>query len=483
MAKVNIASTTDNNTTRRTRKVVRDSSGYYYVAYYNVDDIYLLKSNSTSGFDGTEVAVEIIGTTGVARDADNGDRPDIIIDGNGILKMAYRRLVENECWYTQWDTATDMSTSNNWTHADGSTQGAERLCTDNFGDISRPSMAIDSNNYAHVVWNQVDGAVYEIFYRRWTGVAWSTADTQITNGSAQTTSPYIEIDGNDHVHVVYRYDEADKSIRYAHTEDFTNWYQSDDTTPITTGASGEEIITQASKDCDNPTIAISQEANTLNDIWVLCEEVTDDDMMYAWYDKSGGSWTTNGSLETSGVCREGAVGIDSDGVVWMLYSQDSNIRLAVSSDSGVHWDRSTIETSGDTYLKPMLERNFDTADFFGYIFKDETNDIIYFNTQRTTWGLKSNPYLEQNQPPCQDDIGYVFQNFDENKCLFDVITGTGEDNIAKNPMMEAYGASKKLGYMWADTCEDKGMFDQKELPSTPAGGGGALMVWLNLPGK
>ena len=478
---------TDCLNTSGQKKIARDSSGYYYVAYADDtpgnDEIFLIKSATTTGFNGTETPVEIVGSAGKALSGDNGDSPSIVIDGNDILKMVFRRLNENETWYAQWDTSTDMTDSNNWTHADGSTQGAERLCTDNFGDALSPNIAVDSNNYPHIIWRQDDGGVYELFYRRWTGASWSTADTQITDNSVNDNRQNdIAIDENDHVHIVWMYIEADVSIRYAHTEDFTNWYQSDDVTPITNGASGEEIIDQAGKDISHPAIAISKYASTLNDIWVVAYDNTDKDIMYAWYDKSAGSWTVDQDLETAGSCERVNLGIDGRGFIYVIYSKDDNIRRAKSTDSGTSWHKSTLNTSANIYKPPNMERSFNEDDYFGYVFFDDTANIIYFDRESTKWYRKKYPHVERNQPYCMEDLGYIFQDSDEDIGYSDKETQSEKINLLQTPMVERNGTANKLGYIWSNNCEDKELFDVMEI-ETFVGGGGTPMIWLNLPGK
>lgn len=379
MAAVEIGSSTDSATLKYTnqRKLVRDSSGYYYAIWANQDtEIFLVKSATATGFTGAETPVEIVGNVGKAL-VDNGDVPSIVIDGSDILHLVFRRREELEVWYVQWDTSTDMTNANNWKEADGSTVGAERLCTNNFGNADRPSIDVDSNDYPHVAWDQDDGGTLELFYRRWTGAAWSAADTQITNGSAQTSAfPCLVIDGNDHVHVVWLYYEADRSIRYAHTHDFTNWFQSDDVSAITTGASGEEIIDKAGKDVQYPSMAISEHAGTLNDIWVVTEEKTDDKVMYAWYDKSAGTWTLDQDLETLEYCHDPVFAIDDSGYVYVLYERDENIRYRQYTNA---WQKSRyVENEANTLKQPHFDKNF--SGNLGYIYWDSDDGKIYFNT-------------------------------------------------------------------------------------------------------
>lgn len=96
----------------------------------------------------------------------------------------------------------------------------------------------------------------------------------------------------------------------------------------------------------------------------------------------------------------------------------------------------------------------------GYVFQDSDNDKGYWDklTVSALGPPKKNPMIEQKQKDCFEDIGYVFNQTCNQEGYFDKITNTGINHLAKNPFIEQKGRGNEIGYTWSNFCGDKGMF-------------------------
>jgi hypothetical protein len=65
-------------------------------------------------------------------------------------------------------------------------------------DVYNPSIAIDSNNNVHVVW-QSD----KVYYRKWESGTWLPVEQASDNDAFMVWEPAIAIDGDDNIHVTY----------------------------------------------------------------------------------------------------------------------------------------------------------------------------------------------------------------------------------------------------------------------------------------
>ena len=74
------------------------------------------------------------------------------------------------------------------------------------GNSYYPSVAVDSNNHIHVVWEDYSSGFAEVYYKRSTngGVTWSQKRLTWTSGGSW--APAIAADSNNHIHVVWHDD-------------------------------------------------------------------------------------------------------------------------------------------------------------------------------------------------------------------------------------------------------------------------------------
>ena len=69
---------------------------------------------------------------------------------------------------------------------------------------SAPSITVDYNNHAHLVWQDTRGGNNDIFYKEYVpGVGWDAIDTQVTLNTSSQIQPYVDADPRDNAYVVW----------------------------------------------------------------------------------------------------------------------------------------------------------------------------------------------------------------------------------------------------------------------------------------
>ena len=153
-------------------------------------------------YNGTWSIPTVISTVPKPVPNDFNYNPCIAIDFNNNLHVvwsSYEHSIQGSIWYTQyngtWQTPISITTS-----AVANINGA------NF--LQAPSIAIDSNNYIHVVWQGTyDRSLRtdQIWYMNHT-TSWSNP-TRISNVSSMNSSdqqyPAIAVDSNNRIHVAW----------------------------------------------------------------------------------------------------------------------------------------------------------------------------------------------------------------------------------------------------------------------------------------
>lgn len=208
---------------------------------------------------------------------------------------------------------------------------ADRIISAGEG-IPHSGAMVAHGNLVSIVWSQKitsETNKYEIRYRHRNSVSLDADGgswdfVRVTASSASDNYyPCLAVDSNGHFHVAWRNDNGDNSIKYAHAHTAfpANWYQSDDVSVITTGESGETILTEAGKDFDIPSLCINARPEKIDDIWVS-GYLSDDDELYATqYDKSGGAWQAKAKFSaTDLVDANGQLGVSADGKIHAQWS-------------------------------------------------------------------------------------------------------------------------------------------------------------------
>ena len=235
-------------------------------------------------------------------------------EGNSQRKLARDSNGKLYCVYYRMGTSTEqiyMASS-----TDGGQNWNEELITED-GSYwqSSPSIAIDSNNYLHVVWHGTHAGstyYYQIRYREYT-TSWQTIQNLTSESNNSQFYPSIAIDSNNYLHVVW-HGSYSGSTTYSQIRYIKN---------ITGTTTWETIenLTSESYDQKGPSIAIDSN-NYLHVVWYgpHAGSTTYDQIRYIKNITGTTTWETIENLTSEGYHQYSpAIAIDSNDylhVVW-----------------------------------------------------------------------------------------------------------------------------------------------------------------------
>jgi len=136
--------------------------------------------------------------------------PSIAIDGNDNVHVVYGTYVYTPGYYGGGDGIRwRMRTSTGW-------QSEERLSSEQWW-VRTPAIAIDTDNNVHVVWDHCPRyKYYDIHYRVRTSTGWgSEVEVNAETDNELGGYPSITIDSNNHAHIVWQHESgSDYTIKY-----------------------------------------------------------------------------------------------------------------------------------------------------------------------------------------------------------------------------------------------------------------------------
>jgi len=251
------------------------------------------------------------------------------------------------------------------------------------GDSKDPSVAIDSNNHIHIVWWDETPGISEIYYKRSIdgGTTWG-AVKRLTWTSGWSYYPTIAIDSSDHIHVVWE-DYAPGNAEIYHkksTDGGTTW-------------SANKRLTWTSDNSYVPVIAIDS-SDTLHVVW-YDETSDNSEIYYKNSTDGGTTWSTTQRLTwTSDFSYDPVMAIDSSDtlhVVWEDYLPGNDqLYYRRSADGGSTWStaKRITWTSSECWWPALA---IDANDHIHTIWTDYTSggvyDIYYKRSTNggTTW--------------------------------------------------------------------------------------------------
>jgi hypothetical protein len=254
----------------------------------------------------------------------NSDYPVTAVDSNNLIYALWRDNTPSN-----GDIFYRKSTNG------GSSWTATKNITNNATYSGFPAIAIDSNNYVHIVWTELISGKLEVYYKRSTdeGSTWNI-NKRITWNSGDSGWPGIATDSSDKIHVVWSDDTpSNYEIFYKRSIDGgATW-------------TGTKRLTYNSGESGRP-ICVTDSSDTVHILW-------DDDTpeMYfpeIFYKRStdgGSTWQGTKRLTWAyGMSWEPSIAVDSNKnihLVWR-YETPSNVEIMYkqSKDSGISWDTS-----------------------------------------------------------------------------------------------------------------------------------------------
>ncbi len=183
-----IGESTQSSATERnnSRLIVEDQNGILHVTYYD-NGIYYSTSEDTGTTWSTAVLIDAIGRN-----------PSVAIDNENILHLVYKYGGTNA-----YDIVHRTNNGSVWSEAVYVYQDINFI-----SPVSRPVLAIDSDNNLHCVWQRAGYSSVpnsEIWYNKYTpGTGWSTDYINISNSFGASEYPTLNIDGDNNIYAFWK---------------------------------------------------------------------------------------------------------------------------------------------------------------------------------------------------------------------------------------------------------------------------------------
>ena len=241
----------------------------------------------------------------------------------------------------------------------GTTWGAARRLTWEYGASQRPAIAVDSSDRIHVVWQDDKSGTTEIYYKGSTdgGASWSSAK-RLTWTSGISEYPALAVGSGTNIYVVWHDDTPGTQEIYfkGSTDGGATW-------------NSARRLTWASSDCWTPAI-VKGSGNALHVFW------SQDDIFTKKSTDGGASWSSAKMLTWNEEGDKSPVAaVDSANTIHMMWRRDYaydeyDIFYRKSTDGGSTWSYAVDMTH--SYPAPLNGRSCGPA-----IAVDST-DTIYF---------------------------------------------------------------------------------------------------------
>jgi hypothetical protein len=295
--------------------------------------------------------------------SESSHRPSIAIDNLGNLHVVWSDYTD----YNEAGTDTDIFyklwniTSQSW----GSTivVSTESTMTSSF-----PSITIDSQNNAHIVWHDLTdyggaGAFTDIFYKLWnaTSLVWGDTEVVSTETTYGGTNPSIVIDSKNNIHVVW---DDESQINYK------RW----NATSLTWGST--VIISTESPMPSNTASIIIDSLDNVHVTWQDGSDYDgageqDYDIFYKQWNVSSSIWETTYvvSTESTTYAQHPCIAIDDQNNIHIVWDDGTDYKDGSGSDYDIYytqwnttslsWDSATIvssvSASDSTYPEVIID--------------------------------------------------------------------------------------------------------------------------------
>lgn len=258
------------------------------------------------------------------------------------------------------------------------------------GNTTYPSMAIDSNDVIHVLFqDQTFGYPYnEIYHKASTdmGATWTPLN-RLTWNSGDSTWPDVTVGPSNYVHLVWEDDfQGNQEIYYKQS--------------LNSGSTwgGTKRLTWTSHISNSPRIAVGGNGH-IHVVWYeyTSSPAYDTDIFYKKSTNNGSTWSAPVRLSWSGESGSPVIGVDSNGKIHIFYSDvipdiwSDEIFYKNSTDGGTTWSakqRITWNTSIE------WESNFTRSIAIN---ADNIHIAWKYQYYRLVWENKSNVFYKNSQ--------------------------------------------------------------------------------------
>lgn len=265
----------------------------------------------------------------------------------------------------------------------GSSWSTTTRLTWNDNDSNDPDIAVDSNDYIHVVWSDESYGNEEILYKKSTdtGTTW-TAVSRLTWNSGDSSQPAVAIDSNDNIHVVW-IDQSfgPREVLYKKSTDSGSTWSA---VNRLTWSSGYSYSPDVTVDSNNRVCVVWDEGSLSTAYQIYFKRSPDAGS--TWLSRTPITWDFTDS-------KRPAIAVNGAKFLFLVWNDslfgNNEIHFKKSSDHGLSWSpvaRITFTTGESGYPRIAADAN----NIIHVVWEDDTsgNYEIYYKSytiSSSTW--------------------------------------------------------------------------------------------------
>jgi hypothetical protein len=192
-------------------------------------------------------------------------------------------------------------------------------------DLGFTSIAVDSNNHAHISYYRGTGTNHDVMYATNASGNW-VASTIDSIGNLVWPITSMAVDSKNHVHICY-YDESLSALKYA------------------TNASGNWVVSTIDTAAYVSLYGASIAVDSNNNVHIGYPDITNKALKYAA--NASGDWVTS-TIDT-GDLEFASIAVDSNNNVHIGYSDITNKALKYATNTSGDWVTSTIDSTDEGF--------------------------------------------------------------------------------------------------------------------------------------
>ena len=260
-----------------------------------------------------------------------------------------------------------------------------RRLTWSSGDSQYPAIALGSNDYIHVVWQDKTPGNNEIFYKKSTSGGTTWTSKRLTWNSGYSLGPVIALDSNNHIYVVWWDGSPGNAelLMKKSTDGGATWVS--------------QRLTWNSGDSKIPFITVDS-----NDyVHIVWEDYSSGgyEIYHRKSTNGGATWSTKRLTFNTGNSQDSAIAVDSIGHIHVVWWDDSTYHQEIyykkSTDGGTSWSTQQLtDNSAYSYFPRIaVDANnhiyitwHDTVSGNSEVYmKKSTNGGATWTNKRLTW--------------------------------------------------------------------------------------------------
>ncbi|MBI2906269.1 MAG: S8 family serine peptidase [Chloroflexi bacterium] len=248
----------------------------------------------------------------------------------------------------------------------------------NSGESSYPAVATDVSGNVHVAWLDNTSGNLEIFYRRWSGSAWSPTEN-LSQNSGRSEDPAVATDASGNVHVAW-WDKTSGNYEIL----YRRWSAGG-------GWSATENLSQNSGESSYPAVA-AVGAGNVHVVWYDNTSGNTEILYRRW---NGSAWSTTENLsQNSGRSEDPVVAADPRGNIHVVWDDNTsgNWEISYRRWNGTAWSPvENLSQNGSPSAYPAVALD---ASGNMHVAWQDAYEILYRRWNGSAWSSTEN--LSQN---------------------------------------------------------------------------------------